>query len=192
MNALNRPPLPHMTADDFLAWPGDGRVGKAQLIHGEVHIMSPASVVHGAIQFNLGGVLHAGTINGLRIVAEAAVRPQLGAASNVRVPDLLGTFELINRGMQTVDHPVLIIEIMSPGNQDTTRENMMAYATIPSVQELIVIHSTRVLAEVLVRASDGSWPADPVYFGPGESLPISTAGVVCPLEAVYAGTWLAA
>ncbi len=181
-----------MTADDFLAWPGDGRVGKAQLIHGEVHIMSPASVGHGTIQFNLGGVLHAGTSNGLQIVVEAAVRPQLGAASNVRVPDLLGTFELISRGMQTADHPVLIIEILSPGNRDTTRENMMAYATMPSVQELTVIHSTRVLAEVLVRAPDGSWPADPVNFGSGEQLTIITAGIVCPLEAVYAGTWRAA
>ncbi len=191
MNALTRRPLPHMTSDDFLAWPGDGRVGKAQLIDGQVYVMPPASAVHGAIHYNLSGLLRGVVPSRLQYCNETAIRPRVEGSMNVRVPDLLGTNEPLVRDMQTVEHPVLIVEILSPGNTDTTRENMMAYATMPSVQELIVVHSTRVLAEILHRSADGSWPADPAYVGPGEALTIASAGLTCPMEALYAGTWLA-
>ena len=191
MNDLARRPVPHMTADDFLAWPGDGRPGKAQLFDGEVVIMPPASAVHGTIQFNLAGLLHAAPRGRLTSRTEGAVRPQIGASMNVRVPDILGTFEQAARGQQTAEQPVLVIEILSPGNEDTARENLMAYATIPSVQELVVVHSTRVMAEILVRGPDGAWPANPHILGAGDTLDIISANLHCPIEALYAGTWLA-
>ena len=53
MNMLARNPLPHMTADDFLAWPGDGTGRTFQLVDGEVRSLSPASRTHGIIQARL-------------------------------------------------------------------------------------------------------------------------------------------
>lgn len=130
--------------------------GKTPLIHGRVRTMSPASAVHGKIQSRLSALPDTAAPIGLFVMIEVAVRPRIGAELNILVPDLLGTNEPLGRGRQTADHSVLVIDIASPGHQDTTRENMMACATLPSVQELMVVHSMRVLAEVLTRGTDGS------------------------------------
>jgi hypothetical protein len=52
MNQLARRPLPHMTAEEFLAWPGDGSGRRFQLVAGEIRPMSPASRIHGVIQIH--------------------------------------------------------------------------------------------------------------------------------------------
>lgn len=43
MNTVWHKPQPYMTADDFLAWPGDGTGRTFQLVDGEVRPVSPAS-----------------------------------------------------------------------------------------------------------------------------------------------------
>lgn len=55
------------------------------------------------------------------------------------------------------------------------RENLMAEVTMTFGKQLIVIHSTRMLAEVLVQGVDGSWPQNPIFVGNGEILRIATA-----------------
>ena len=60
-----------------------------------------------------------------------------------------------------VPDPVLLIEILSPSNEAQTRANIWAYTTIPSVREILAVHSTRIEAELLRRNPDGSWPEEP-------------------------------
>jgi Uma2 family endonuclease len=60
---------------------------------------------------------------------------------------------------------IVLIEVLSPGNTSDTWDNVWAYATIPSVREIVVVHSTRVLAELLRRGPDGHWPEEPEKVG---------------------------
>lgn len=193
MNQIARRPLPHMTADDFLAWPGDGTGRTYQLVDGEVRLVSPSSSSHGTIQANLAylllGAVHVADLSA-RVVTEGAVIPGLNASTNVRVPDLVVTGVPDERGQQTVSAPMLLIEILSPGNQDDTRDNVRAYATLPSVREIAVLHSTRVLAEVHRRDAAGAWLPDPDFAGPGERLRLPSVGLDCPVEDAYRGTWM--
>jgi len=53
MNQFARRPLPHMTAEGFLAWPADGSGRRFQLMDGAIRPTSPASRIHGVIQANL-------------------------------------------------------------------------------------------------------------------------------------------
>ena len=87
--------------------------------------------------------------------------------------------------------PVLLIEILSPGNASDTWDNVWSYATIPSVREIAVVHSTRVLVELLRRGLDASWPEEPEEIGPGDALRLESIGFSCPLPDVYAQTHLA-
>ena len=48
----------------------------------------------------------------------------------------------------TVPDPVLLIETLSQSNEAETRANIWAYATMPSVQEILAVHSTRIEAEL--------------------------------------------
>ena len=181
MNRITRPPLPHMTTDDFLAWPGDGTGRRHQLVDGEIRPVSPASHTHAAIQANLAYLLisavHAAGLP-LQVAIKGAVISGLNASTNVRVPDLVVTATLDERGQQAVPDPVLLVEVLSPGNQDSTRDNVWVYATLPSVQEIAVLHSTRVLAEVHRRTPAGAWLPDPEYSGPGERLRLASVDLI--------------
>jgi hypothetical protein len=66
-----------------------------------------------------------------------------------------------------------------------------SYTTIPSVREIVVVHSARVFAELLRRGADGNWPAEPEEIGPDGTLRLDSIGFACPLPAVYAQTHLA-
>ncbi len=108
----------------------------------------------------------------------------------MRVPDVVVAPATGQRGDQTVPDPILIIEVLSPGNQDDTRDNVRAYATLPSVQEIVVMHSTRILAEVHRRAPDGAWAANPELVKPGEKLRLMGNNLDIVLDHAYARTYL--
>ena len=61
--------------------------------------------------------------------------------------------------------PVLVVEILSPSNETETRENVWAYASIPSVQEILLLRSTEIAAELLRRQADGNWPEQALAIG---------------------------
>ena len=63
--------------------------------------------------------------------------------------------------------------------------------TIPSVREIVVVHSTRVLAGVLRRGVDGYWPEEPEQIGADAMLRLESIGVAFPLREAYAQTHLA-
>ncbi len=92
MNQVALRSLPHMTAEEFLAWPGDGSGRRFQLVDGEIRPMSPASRIHGVIQANLAwllvGVVRVALLP-LQVLTEGAIVPALNASGNVRMPDLI-------------------------------------------------------------------------------------------------------
>lgn len=193
MNTVWRKLLPFMTADDFLDWPGDGSGRTFQLVDGEVRPVSPASATHALIQANLAFLLKTAIRAAglpLHVGTETAIVPALNAGTNVRVPDLGVTATPVEQGQQTLSEPLLIIEVLSPGNQDDTRDNIRAYATLPSVREMAVLYSTRLLAEVHRRDPGGNWLPDPEVVGQDGRLRLPSAALDVPLAEAYEGTWL--
>ena len=187
-NTLRKPP-PSMTVAEFLAWPGDGTGRKCELIDGEVRVMSPGSAVHAIIQTNMGYEMR-------RHFLEQKIRCRVGTEvgvvtrerpNTVRVPDVGVTRTPVPSGQQAWPDPVVLIEILSPSNASDTWENVWSYRTIPSVQEIAVIHSTRVKAEVLRRGTDGRWP-EAIEKVEGGTLSFESIGFTCPLIDIYAET----
>jgi Uma2 family endonuclease len=185
---------PTMTVADFLDWGGDGSGRKFQLVDGELRAMSPGSVTHGTIQMTLGRLIGnhlIGSDSRCRVVSEPAVATRVRANINLRVPDLGVTCTPDAPGQQTLPDPILLIEILSPGNASDTWDNVWSYTTIPSVREIAVVHSTRVLVELLRRGDDDNWPAEPEEIGSDGMLRLDSIGFACPLGDVYAQTHLA-
>ena len=182
-----------MSAADFLTWPGDGTGRRFQLIDWEMRPMSPASRIHAVIQANLAFLL-VGAIRAsgarLQVLTEAAVIPGPNASGNVRVPDLVVAPDDDRRGEQTVLEPLLLAEVLSPGNSDDTRDNVRVYATLPTVQEMAIFHTTRIMAEIHRRDGSGLWQTEAAVIGPGARLSLPSVGLECVLDEVYARTWL--
>ncbi|MBS0639044.1 MAG: hypothetical protein JSS43_04180 [Proteobacteria bacterium] len=51
---------------------------------------------------------------------------------------------------------MLLIEIRSPSKEAETRENIRAYSTIASVQEILALHDTRFRSGLPRRSPDGT------------------------------------
>jgi Uma2 family endonuclease len=87
--------------------------------------------------------------------------------------------------------PVVLIEILSPTNVSKTRANVLAYRTIPTVTEIIVVRSTAIGAEILRCGPDGTWPQHPDMIEADSELRLDSIGFAAPLRAAYRTTDLA-
>lgn len=195
MVALRKHAPPRMSLNEFLAWdPGD-RSGRAwQLIDGEPVAMAPGSETHAAIQSEIARLLGNHLLeqrSPCRVLTEPGIVPRVRANRNFRVPDLGVTCAPPSQGLM-MPEPVLLIEILSPSNEAETRANIWAYATVPSVQEILAVHSTRIEAELLRRNTDGNWPAEPDIIAAGGVLTLSGIRYSTPLTSLYRTTVLAA
>ena len=190
MSASARIPV-RMTVDEFLAWDsGDGRAW--QLVDGEPQAMSPAKITHCALQSELGGLIReqlAALGGSCVLVSNPGVIPHVQARHNVRVPDLAVTCSNYEKEESAVTQPVLIVEILSPSNHYETWANVWTYTTIPSVQEILVLHSVSIGADLLRRQPGGAWPQEPQSVTQGD-LVLDCIGFRVPLADIYRTTRL--
>jgi Uma2 family endonuclease len=189
--AIRRKTPHHMTVDEFVAWAPNDRW---ELINGQPRAMAPASATHGIIQANVAYTLtrhlrDAGSP--CNAVTEPAIIPRVRSRSNMRVPDLAVTCSQVEPGQIALPDPILIVEILSPTNESETWENVWAYVAIPSVQEIVVLRSATVAADLLRRGADGTWPEEPIQLGPNDALRLQCIGLTVPLAELYLGTYLA-
>jgi Uma2 family endonuclease len=180
-----------MTVDEFLAWPGDGR--RYDLVDGELRAHSAPSDEHGTILMTTGHLvtthLRANRPD-CRVVAGSGVRPKFRAKWNLRIPDLTVTCQPNVKGNAGIPSPSIIIEILSPSNAPDTWDNVRNYMTVPSVQEILVVHSTRVFAELLVRQPDGTWPSDAIGMVGSATLRLESIGFEAYVAELFYGTYL--
>ncbi len=192
MNVVAGRPGPFMTAEEFLAWPEDGTGFTYQLVDGEVCCLSPASRTHGVIQGNIvrlnGNAIIAADLP-LQVGVEIATQPRVNASTNVRVPDVLVAGLTDVEGEIVAAEPLLVVEVLSPGNTDYTRDNVRSYATQPSVREIVVVHSMRRRVEVHRRLQDGTWAADPEIVEDGARLRLASVALDVAVGEVYARSW---
>ena len=182
---------PRMTVAEFLTWePPHHWHGLWQLRDGEPEMMAPASDAHGSIQSRLSQLIgmHLDTCGGhCRIVTAPGVVPAERSEDNCLVPDL-GITCSPPTGEHLMHQPLVLIEILSPTNVSKTRANVHAYRSISTVAEIVVLHSTAVLAEVLRRAPDGAWLAVPEAVAADGQLRLSSIGFAAPLRDAYRTT----
>jgi Uma2 family endonuclease len=192
--ALKLPPL--MTVDEFLIWPGDGTGRIFELVDGEVRAQDPGSDAHGTIQSNLVTALtnHVrSALPGCRVVTTPGVQPRLRSEWNYRIPDIGVTCAANQKGIVMMPEPVLLVEVLSPRNSRDTWSNIPLYATLPSVMEVLIIHSTIVKAELLTRDPQTGWAANAaVFLGLEAVVPVGSIGLELPLAEVFRDTHLGA
>jgi Uma2 family endonuclease len=178
-----------MSVEEFLAWHHeDERLW--QLVDGDPQAMAPPNRTHGALQLELGGLIRnhlAETRRPCSILGTPGVVPHVRAGHNVRIPDLAVTCSGYKSEEATLTDPVLIIEILSPSNQAETWANVWTYTTIPSVREILVMHTDSIGADLVRRLPDGSWPEEPISIADGD-LVLESIGFRVALQDLYRTT----
>ena len=186
MSAANQLPA-GMTVAEFLAW--NSRDGdRWELIDGTPRAMAPAAPRHGAIQAEAARLLGnhlADTRPAGRAIIEPGLQPRVRANLNVRVPDLAVSCSAWDADERLLSEPRVLIEILSPSNRADTWANVWSYVTIPSVQEILVLHTMEIRADLLRRNENGTWPDNPQTLTVGDTLTLETIGFGVPIDALY-------
>jgi Uma2 family endonuclease len=183
-----------MTVEEFLDWPGDGSGLRFQLINGVPRPMAPASTDHGIIQLNIGRAIgnHLDALDSDYVAGtELPVQTRLMRRRNARAPDVTVTSAPSSKS-RVVEEPLVIVEVMSPSNEDETWEKILALALVPSLREIVVVDSTVVGATVYRRSDDGTWPVYGETVAAGGTIRLATLALDIPMAAVYRRTLLAA
>ena len=184
-------PASSMTLDEFLAWDGGGHVGKLELWNGVVRAMAPASADHAIIQANISRAIGNHLIalkSPCRVGTEAPVVPPMGQRRNARAPDIAVTCTP-PRG-KTFDDPLLIVEVVSPTNENETWDSIQSVTGLTSLREVVVVQSESMNAEIYRRDAGGAWPRAPETAGPGGTLHLASIDLHLAIKDIYFGTTL--
>ena len=188
MTAVRKLPPRPMTVAEFLDWdPGDGQSERWILRDGVPEMMSPASDRHSVIQARLAYLLigHLERQGSSCWVGTApGIVPAQRSDINMLSPDLGVTCEPVGRS-HDMAKPVALFEILSPSNHAETRANVRAFTTIPSLIEIVILHTSRIAAEMFRRHSDGTWSEQPEFLGPDDALRLDSIGYEAPLRDAY-------
>jgi Uma2 family endonuclease len=177
-----------MTVAQFLDWTPPHGGDRWELVDGMPRATAPASPRHGALQSEVDRLIGNHLVAerpACRTVIEPGVRPRVRADHNVRVPDLGVTCAPWDGDDRVLAAPLVLVEILSPSNEADTRANVWIYTTIPSVAEILVLHTTEIRAELLRRQDDGLWPLNPLHLVAGDEVTLESIGFTAPLAAFY-------
>jgi Uma2 family endonuclease len=159
-----------------------------QMTDGTLRAMAPAVPRHGAIQGEVARLIGnrlAALRPECRVIIEPGIQPKVQANLNVRVPDLAATCAQLDPDDRLLREPLLVVEILSPSNKTETWANIWSYVTIPSVWEILVLHTAEIRADLLRREEDGTWPDDPLTLTLGDTVSLESIDFTAPITAFY-------
>ncbi|MEY6433056.1 Uma2 family endonuclease [Thioalkalicoccus limnaeus] len=171
-----------LTVDAYLAGE-DGSDVRHEYIAGQVYAMTGASDRHGLITLNIATALRPrvrGT--GCQLFAnDMKVRLRVGADDLFYYPDVLLSCDPSDREVYFRSRPCLIVEVLSESTERIDRiEKLLAYQTIASLQEYLLIAQHR--PEVWVHRRARDWAGELVTDG---AVRLDCLGYDLPLATIY-------
>ena len=182
---MSEPALRPMTLDEFLRW-DDGTDTRYELIGGFPLAMAPPArpqVIAARIVARLEEALR--RRRPCRALVEAGIlHPD--RADTFFVADIAMTCAPYEPGDQSVDAPLLLIEVLSPSTERHDRRiKLPAYQRIGSLQEIVLIDSDMPFAELYRRQGD-IWTVQSIQ-GIDSLLPFASIGVEIAMAELYEG-----
>lgn len=175
-----------MSLAEFLRWE-DGTDTRYELVGGFPLAMAPPAEAHRMLATRLASRIDA-ALAGRRpcnAQIEAGI-VRLDRADSYFVADIATTCTPYERRRQAIKDPILIVEILSPGTERHDRlTKVPVYRSIDSVEEILLIDSESIYAEVLRR--DGDRWITTLVRGRDAVLRLASADSSVPMAELYDG-----
>ena len=179
-------PLPDWpkTLNEFRAW-HERQPETWEFIDGALRLMAPGSKAHTLIKTNVARLLgNALDRTGCRALVDGAIVEVHGSSL---IPDIVVTCTDLDFSTPRVDEPVIIVEILSPSNeQDDTGRKLALYLEIPTLRHYVVIHQDR-RQIVHHERRDDLGGAFLTTIAPPDPLRLDPPGIDLAFDAVYDG-----
>ncbi|PQJ95230.1 Uma2 family endonuclease [Chromatium okenii] len=154
-----------------------------EYIGGQIYAMTGASRQHGLIVTNLIAFLRPQLRSShCQIFAnDMKVRLFIGGDDIFYYPDLLLSCDPNDRERYYCTHPCLIIEVLSNSTERIDRrEKLLAYQTLPSLREYLLIAQNR--REVQIHRRSQQWKAEIITAG---EVALNCIDCALPIEMIY-------
>ena len=152
---------PTLSVEEYLELEENSSV-KHEYLDGYVYAMAGGTVDHGLIAVNVLSLLRAHLRGGPCRVCNSDVKVRVGPRRFV-YPDVSVSCDPRDRAdgrAQSIGHPRLIVEVLSPKTAEYDRGDKFAmYRTLPSLQTYVLLQAESVAIEVRTRQADGTWQA---------------------------------
>ena len=128
-----------------------------EYLAGEVHAMSGASARHNLICGNLFAALHRHLAGGpCRVfMADLKVRLSVNEEDFFYYPDIMVACNPADQASHFRTQPSVLVEVMSPSTERIDRrEKLLAYQTLPSLREYVLVAQNARRVEIYRRAND--------------------------------------
>jgi Uma2 family endonuclease len=154
-----------------------------EFIDGVPKLIAPGSKAHTLIKSNVHAAL-AQVLSGTscRALVDGAIVEVHGSSL---IPDIVVTCASLDFSTPRVDEPLIIVEILSPSNQnDDMGRKLSLYLEIPSLRHYLVIHQDR-RQIVHHQRRDDLGGVFLTNIAPPDPLPLEPPGIEIGLAAIY-------
>lgn len=159
---------------------------KHEYIGGLVYAMVGVSDRHALLVMNLAAALHRHLRGGPCQVfaSDMKLRLRLAQETVYYYPDILVSCQPDDRARYWREQPVVLVEVLAEATERIDRrEKYLAYQTIASLQEYVLIAQDRVHVTLFRRSAD--W--QPQFLGQGDVLRLDSLGFSQPVAELYEG-----
>jgi Uma2 family endonuclease len=161
-----------------------------EYVAGEVFAMTGGTLRHNSIALNLATALKAHLRSGPCKVFMNDVRVRVEKAKAYYYPDLLVACARegapVDLGATTVHDPVQLIEVFSERTEATDRrEKLLAYRTLPSLLEYVMVSQDERRVEIHRRRGDIGW--DRIEYADDETVELKSVGRAIAMRDIYEG-----
>jgi Uma2 family endonuclease len=153
--------IPVLSEQDYLDLEAHSQV-RHEYVEGYIFAMSGTTKAHNQIALNLATLIRP-HLRGTRCrVYMAEVKTRIQRKQIYYYPDVMVGCDPTDRQSEYyLDRPCLLIEVLSESTKHfDKREKLLAYQTLGSVQEYVIVSQTEPLVEVHRRNEQGQWYVD--------------------------------
>ncbi len=154
---VERAHIGFMTEEEYLKAEERSTI-RHEYVNGWVFAMSGSTEAHNVIAGNLYSVLHSHLRGTPCRAFHVDMKVRIDFATSYYYPDLMVTCEPFEAKSVFKQSPVLLVEVLSPSTLSVdTREKLIAYRTISSLKQYVIVHQKKQLVEVHSRVSELEW-----------------------------------
>jgi Uma2 family endonuclease len=182
-------PLPILTEQEYLESEPRSPV-KREYVAGRVFARVGVSRTHNRVTMNIASALQEHLRGGPCQVFFADIRVRVQRAQAYYYPDVVVTCDPEDRDEYQVTRPVLIVEVLSSTTEAIDRrEKLLAYQTLDSLKEYVLVSQERRRVEVVRRGEDLAWWQEIAEDAEGDQAEIrlESVGLSLTLGQIYEG-----
>ncbi|CAI8972242.1 Uma2 family endonuclease [Methylocaldum szegediense] len=178
-----------LSEEDYLQMELDSPV-RHEYVAGEVFAMTGATLRHNIIALNIATALRAHLRATPCRVFMADVRVRVEKANAHYYPDVLvscgPSVQKIDLQTYAVEDPILVVEVLSNYTEATDRrEKLLAYRTLTSLKEYVLVSQNEARVEIHRRASESCW--EYIEYSGLETVEFASVDLKLDMREIYEG-----